>query len=104
MTLAVPAAQRTTARGATPTNEYAAQVAPPTTDSSKKLCSPAPSAAYADTGVSESASSSRYTGIKFPRVAAAANSVREGVYTVALYIALASSRDLTSFERVQFSS
>ena len=59
VTLAVPFAQRTTARGATPTNEYAAHVEPPTTDSSRNECSPAPSAAYAETGVSESASSSR---------------------------------------------
>ena len=56
---AVPAFHDRTARGATPTNEYAAQVAPPTTDSSRKLWSSPPSAAYADTGVSASASSSR---------------------------------------------
>jgi hypothetical protein len=59
VTDAVPAVQRTTARGATPTNEYAAHVAPPTTDSSKNECSPAPSAEYAETGVSLSARSSR---------------------------------------------
>ena len=35
VTVAVPALHVTTARGATPTNEYAAQVAPPTTDSSR---------------------------------------------------------------------
>src|SRR5262245_45941428 len=80
VTLAVPLAQRTSARGATPTNEYAAHVAPPTTDSSKNECSPPPSAAYAETGVSPSASSSRYTGIRFPRAAAATNSSRLGVY------------------------
>src|SRR6201991_2200604 len=45
VTIAVFGRQRTTARGATPTNEYAAHVAPPTTDSSTKECSPAPSAA-----------------------------------------------------------
>ena len=45
VTFAVPACQRTTARGATPTNEYAAHVAPPTTDSSRNECSPPPSAA-----------------------------------------------------------
>ena len=59
VTDAVPAVHFTTARGATPTNEYAAHVAPPMTDSSKNECSPPPSAAYADTGVSLSASSSR---------------------------------------------
>src|SRR5258706_2789531 len=59
ITFAAPPAHVTTPRGATPTHEYAAHVAPPTTDSSKKLYAPAPSAAYADTGVSPSASSSR---------------------------------------------
>src|SRR6185503_2838080 len=56
VTFAVPACQRTTARGETPTNEYAAQFAPPITDSSRNECSPPPSAAYAETGVSPSAS------------------------------------------------
>jgi hypothetical protein len=37
VTLAVPSRTVSTARGATPTNEYAAQVAPPTTDSRRKL-------------------------------------------------------------------
>ena len=40
----LPLAHRTIARGAMPTNEYAAHVAPPTTDSSKNECSLAPSA------------------------------------------------------------
>jgi hypothetical protein len=40
-------------------NEYAAQVSPPTTDSSRKLYGVRPSLAYADTGVSPSATISR---------------------------------------------
>ena len=50
---------RTTARGPTPTKLYAAHFSPPTTLSSRNEYAPRPSLAYADTGVSVSASTSR---------------------------------------------
>src|SRR3990172_4075939 len=69
----------TTTDGRLPSSEYRPHFSPPSTLSRRKECRWSSIFANADTGVSMSASISRYTGIRFPCFAFFLNSSSEGL-------------------------
>src|SRR3990172_4051209 len=85
--------QRSTRYGSVPMKLYRASRSPPSTDSSRNEWSPPATFRYADTGVSRSAATSRYTGARFasPRFASSWISLNDGVYILRSSIVILSA-------------